>query len=299
MVRSTFAKVMPLVAAVVVGVAPPVASATPGEIVMMAADGRELSVGSLVTQGTYDGTTCVFPPDASRVTVLAPEGVDVSVALSATGSCALVVSSMATDGAPVDVAVGDPGVATGDPLVDRPKVRREPSSGDTAPTSIGGVTGGVRVGGALPGIGDVAAAAGVQTVNVNVRHTVYSTYVDEDRNTVEYQDYWTMEYLRDTKHKTVYGADVIHGGCRAGMKATFFVNPDNQRCWYENRSRPGVVRFHSGGTYVKMYGPLGWDDRVLTETYEATYDRMTRRECDAGATLPPGWQARCRWAISS
>lgn len=253
------------------------------------ADGRALSVGSVVTQGHRDGDLCRFA-DGETTLALSWAGSGAgAVAVRANESCALVVTALG----------GGPDAGPTAPYRDRRKVE------SSSPAAARGA--------AVSGAGAFVAEAAPTTLTayaVEAHQTVY-----RETGSQEYYDYTIADLFADPKTGGLWlgGGD---GFCRSshldntindlmGIPAGHPWQARVFDCHYERRvNTPTYVHFVTGG-YYRRVGPLGvvLDERELTEYFHAwsngpglAFDHTNY--CTTGGTLPVEWTSWCKFRIS-
>lgn len=247
------------------------------EVRVYAADGRELHVGSVVAHGSGGDGPCESVT-GTALRVVARRDTSFTVELSRDDTCDVVVTairSLATVG--VNQAGG------------RPKADRTPH-GTGTDAAVDAATAGLA---GLPDAGEVTTREFWSTLTV--------FHEPADASAIVYTDESHMQYLEDTRRRSVSALQMIGGRCSGSLVETVYAisRPTmNLPCWYERTTNgPRQVGFVSGGTYAKYAGSVAVDSRELrvgVNLYPGE-DWMTWL-CDGG-DLPPGWTLYCSGAF--
>jgi hypothetical protein len=293
--------VLSALAAVTGGAVPAHAAA---DVSAFAADGRQLFVGSIVSEGTRSGDRCTFSDDT--VTVVADSATDSVIRLAVDGACRLVVTNLSPTASTSSVDLG--GVRY-----------TAPKTYETSATPAGAGPGvGVEVAGQAPAIAGSATDDALAAVNAavdlavdaaataaaNVKVDVQAVQIVENESgTQEYRDYVAAQYVKNTKNKTVGTLEPYDGACEGSyVDENVLYGPyanDILSCFYkETYNGPSRVGFVSGGTYRKSIATITIDQRKLTETFQATSSGPTVRSCSTGGALRTGWSSTCYFDIN-
>lgn len=275
-----------LLAAVVLGSAAPTAQAS-ADVSAVAADGRVLSVGSVVAQGVREGDVCKFADDVVTLSVADGAG---AISLRSDENCRLIVDFLgvpsASMGTNANVALESR----------RPKLVDE-SAGASASGGAGGVIGHVGITGtpvddAVALANEVAAAASATEQKlVKLSQTIYS-----GGGIRQYEDSVDVQYLRDKRTGAMSAVEAYDGYCIGDLVSDLVYTPvtEIRNCFYKTLyGGPDRVGFVSGGYYRQVVAGIQTDGRKLTETFNAYRNQTPTRSCSTGGSLPLGWYNYC------